>query len=82
MLIRYWAAPFDFVAGMQNGFGNVAALRFIQEWTHRTTLSVFSVRSRFSTGLDVLGATVNTAAGFGRRSILFMAWTGRMVEAF
>jgi len=68
-------APFDFVAGMQNGFGNVAALRFIQEWTHRTTLSVFSVRSRFSTGLDVLGATVNTAPGSADGQ--FLSWLGQ-----
>jgi hemolysin activation/secretion protein len=68
-------APFDFVAGMQNGFGNVAALRFIQEWTHRTLLSVFSVRSRFSTGLDVLGATVNAAPGSADGQ--FVSWLGQ-----
>ena len=68
-------APFDFVAGMQNGFGNVAALRFIQEWTHRTLLSVFSVRSRFSTGLDVLGATVNGLPGAADGQ--FFSWLGQ-----
>lgn len=67
--------PFDFVNGMQNGFGNVAALRFIQEWTHRTTQSVFSVRSRFSTGLDVLGATVNGAPGAADGQ--FFSWLGQ-----
>lgn len=51
--------PFDSVTGMKNGFGNVAALRFVQEWTHRTTASVFAVRSRFSAGIGVLGATVS-----------------------
>lgn len=51
--------PFDSVTGMKNGFGNVAVLRFMQEWTHRTTASVFAVRSRFSTGIGVLGATVH-----------------------
>ncbi|MDR4470544.1 MAG: hypothetical protein MRJ68_19960 [Nitrospira sp.] len=46
---------------MKNGFGNVAVLRFIQEWTHRTTASVVALRSRLSTGIGVLGATVNSA---------------------
>ena len=67
--------PFDFVNGMKNGFGNVAALRFIQEWTHRTTESVFSVRSRFSTGVDVLGATVNGAPGAADGQ--FFSWLGQ-----
>ena len=67
--------PFDFVTGMKNGFGNVAALRFIQEWTHRTTESVFSVRSRFSTGVDVLGATVNGASGAAEGQ--FFSWLGQ-----
>jgi hemolysin activation/secretion protein len=67
--------PFDFVNGMRNGFGNVAALRFIQEWTHRTTASVFSVRSRFSTGLDVLGATVNATPGAADGQ--FLSWLGQ-----
>ncbi len=67
--------PFDFVNGMKNGFGNVAALRFIQEWTHRTAESVFSVRSRFSTGVDVLGATVNGAPGAADGQ--FFSWLGQ-----
>ena len=67
--------PFDFVNGMHNGFGNVAALRFIQEWTHRTTQSVVSVRSRFSTGLDVFGATVNGAPGAADGQ--FFSWLGQ-----
>jgi hemolysin activation/secretion protein len=67
--------PFDFVNGQRNGFGNVAAMRFIQEWTHRTTQSVFSVRSRFSWGLDVLGATVNSTAGAADGQ--FFSWLGQ-----
>lgn len=68
-------APFDSVTGMKNGFGNVAALRFIQEWTHRTTASVFAVRSRFTTGIGVLGATVNSMpdAADGQ----FFSWLGQ-----
>ena len=67
---------FNFVNGMNNGFGNVAALRFVQEWTHRTTESVFSVRSRFSMGLDVLGATVNGAPGAADGQ--FLSWLGQV----
>jgi hemolysin activation/secretion protein len=67
--------PFDSVTGMKNGFGNVAALRFVQEWTHRTTASVFAVRSRFSAGIGVLGATMNSTpdAADGQ----FVSWLGQ-----
>jgi len=37
----------------------VSALRFLQEWTHRTASQVLALRSRFSVGLDVLNATDN-----------------------
>jgi len=67
--------PFNFVDGMQNGFGNVAALRFLQEWTHRTPESVFSVRSRFSMGLDVLGATINSNPN--QTDAQFFSWLGQ-----
>jgi hemolysin activation/secretion protein len=67
--------PFDFVNGMKDGFGNVAALRFIQEWTHRTTQSVFAVRSRFTAGLDLLGATVNGTPGAADGQ--FVSWLGQ-----
>ncbi|HQR14682.1 MAG TPA: ShlB/FhaC/HecB family hemolysin secretion/activation protein [Nitrospira sp.] len=68
--------PFDSVAGMKNGFGNIAALRFIQEWTHRTAESVFAVRSRFSTGIGVLGATVNS--GPDSADGQFVSWLGQL----
>jgi hemolysin activation/secretion protein len=67
--------PFDSVTGMKNGFGNVAALRFVQEWTHRTTTSVFAVRSRFSTGIGVLGATVNNTPDTPDGQ--FLSWLGQ-----
>jgi hemolysin activation/secretion protein len=67
--------PFDFVNGMKNGFANVAALRFIQDWTHRTPVSVFSVRSRFTAGIDVLGATTNSTPGAADGQ--FLAWLGQ-----
>jgi hemolysin activation/secretion protein len=52
--------PFDFFAGYQNGVANVAALRFLQEWTYRSQDTVIGARSRFSIGLDVLDATINS----------------------
>ncbi|MGZ9159465.1 MAG: ShlB/FhaC/HecB family hemolysin secretion/activation protein, partial [Nitrospira sp.] len=67
--------PFDSVTGMKNGFGNVAALRFVQEWTHRTTASVFAVRSRFSAGIGVLGATVSSTPDTPDSQ--FASWLGQ-----
>lgn len=52
--------PFDAFPGFQNGAATVSALRFAQDWTHRTLDTVLAVRSRFSVGLNVLGATINS----------------------
>ena len=52
--------PFGFTPGFQNGAATVSALRFAQDWTHRTLDTVVAVRSRFSVGLNVLGATINS----------------------
>jgi len=46
-----------------NGVATVSALRFAQEWIHRTLDTVVAARSRFSVGLNVLGATINPNAG-------------------
>ncbi|WP_173044012.1 ShlB/FhaC/HecB family hemolysin secretion/activation protein [Nitrospira sp. KM1] len=46
--------------GFQNGAATVSALRLAQEWTHRTIDTVLAMRSRFSVGLNVLGATINS----------------------
>ncbi len=51
--------PFDIFPGFQNGVATVSALRFAQDWTHRTIDTVLAFRSRFSVGLNVLGATIN-----------------------
>jgi hemolysin activation/secretion protein len=66
--------PFDFVSGYQNGVAVVSALRFGQEWTHRTPNSVIAVRSRFSLGIDVLGATMNSGAVADSQ---FFSWLGQ-----
>ena len=53
--------PSLFVPGSSNtGVSTVSALRFIQEYVHRTSTSVIAARSRFSVGLDVLNATNNS----------------------
>jgi hemolysin activation/secretion protein len=67
--------PIDLFPGFQNGAATVSALRFAQEWTHRTLDTVLAVRSRFSVGLNVLGATINAD-----RSVpdgQFFAWLGQ-----
>jgi hemolysin activation/secretion protein len=52
--------PLEFIPGSSNtGVNTVSALRFTQEYTHRTPSSVIAARSRFSLGIDVLGATIN-----------------------
>ena len=42
-----------------NGKSIVSALRFVQEWTHRTSDQVLAFWSQFSVGLDILNATDN-----------------------
>lgn len=67
--------PFDFFAGYQNGVANVAALRFLQDWTYRTQDSIIGVRSRFSVGLDVLDATINSGPVADGR---YFSWVGQL----
>ena len=66
--------PFEFSSGARNGIATVSALRFGQEWTHRTAASVLAFRSRFSVGLDALGATTNTGPVADSR---FFSWLGQ-----
>ena len=75
--------PIEFFPGAVNGVGNVSALRFIQEWTHRTQAAVVAARSRFTVGLDVLEATINpredlTTGGEPLASGRFFAWLGQV----
>ncbi len=57
------------------GVSSVSALRFIQEYVHRTPTSVISARSRFSVGLDVLNATTNAGPLPDGR---FFSWLGQL----
>jgi hemolysin activation/secretion protein len=66
--------PFDFFSGYQNGVANVAALRFLQNWTYQTRDSIVGVRSRFSVGLDVLDATTNPGPVADGR---YFSWLGQ-----
>ncbi len=53
--------PSLFIPGSSTtGVATVSALRFLQEYTHRSPSFVFAALSRFSVGLDVLGATTNS----------------------
>ena len=67
--------PFSLFPGFQNGVATVSALRFAQDWTHRTLDTVLAVRSRFSVGLNVLGATIN--ANPDTPDGQFFAWLGQ-----
>ena len=57
------------------GISAVSALRFVQEYVHRTATSVVAVRSRFSVGLDVLNATTNAGPLPDGR---FFSWLGQL----
>lgn len=53
--------PSLFIPGSSTtGVATVSALRFIQEYIHRSPTLVFAALSRFSVGLNVLGATINS----------------------
>lgn len=65
---------FSFSPGARNGKSVVSALRFSLEWIDRTQTQVIATRSRFSVGLDVLGATNNRS---GVADGQFFAWLGQ-----
>ncbi|WP_455376864.1 ShlB/FhaC/HecB family hemolysin secretion/activation protein [Petrachloros mirabilis] len=67
--------PFNLFPGFQNGAATVSALRFAQDWTHRTRDIVVAARSRFSVGLNVLGATIN--ADGNTPDGQFFSWLGQ-----
>jgi hemolysin activation/secretion protein len=60
----------------EDGRTVVAALRIAQEFVHRTQSQAIALRSRFSVGIDALGATVNSDPDVpdGR----FFAWLGQV----
>ena len=67
--------PFEFQSGSTNGLSQVSALRFSQEYVHRTSDQVISALSRMTFGLPVLGATVNS--GPDQATGEFFSWLGQ-----
>jgi hemolysin activation/secretion protein len=65
--------PFPALGADDEGQTKLTALRFFQDWTQRSSRSVFAVRSQFSLGLNALGSTINDAAPDSR----FLAWRGQ-----
>jgi hemolysin activation/secretion protein len=68
--------PFSFSPGAENGEATDTAVRVEAEWLDRTPNQVLALRSRFSLGGDVLGATTHANADLpdGR----FFAWLGQV----
>ncbi|SPF48702.1 conserved exported hypothetical protein [Syntrophobacter sp. SbD1] len=66
--------PFSFSPGATGGISTVTALRFSQEWLYRTQTEVLAARSRFSFGIDALGATINPGSLPDSR---FFSWLGQ-----
>ena len=65
---------FSLEPGAHNGRSVVTALRTIQEFVYRTPSQVIADRSRFSFGLNALGATINKN---GLPDGAFFAWLGQ-----
>lgn len=66
----------DLIPGSTDtGVNTVSALRFIQEYVHRTPTAVVAARSRFSVGLDALGATNNSGP---LPDTQFFSWLGQI----
>ncbi|MBD2200372.1 MULTISPECIES: ShlB/FhaC/HecB family hemolysin secretion/activation protein [Calothrix] len=55
------------------GRTRVSAIRFVQEWTQRSSQQVIAARSQFSLGLGILDATINKDAPDSR----FFSWRGQ-----
>lgn len=69
--------PFPLSPGADtNGEQVVTAVRAAQDWIHRTQSQVVAARSRFSVGVDALGATINTHRQHIPDS-RFFAWLGQ-----
>ncbi len=80
--------PFTLSLGAVDGESDVFALRAAIEWTNRSQVHVFAVRSQFSWGLYEFGATEGAALGGGITSGLgaiaqdipdgkFFSWLGQ-----
>jgi hemolysin activation/secretion protein len=66
--------PFTLAPGARRGESTVTAVRVAQEWVYRTERQVVAARSRFSVGVDALGATINPSDVPDGQ---FFAWLGQ-----
>ncbi|HEY3196608.1 MAG TPA: ShlB/FhaC/HecB family hemolysin secretion/activation protein [Nitrospirales bacterium] len=64
----------QFLAGAPSGVSRVSALRFFQDWVNRSGQQVLSAYSRFSVGLDVLGATGKNYNVANSQDSKFFSW--------
>ncbi len=72
--------PFSFTPGTTaQGKAVISVLRFAQEWVNRNPNQVLSARSRFSLGIDTLGATVNSTSSVPDGQ--FFSWLGQVQGA-
>ena len=67
--------PFPLLPGSHNGRTVVSAIRTVLDVVHRTQNQAIAFRSRFSRGIDVLGATINTDTRVP--DARFFAWLGQ-----
>jgi hemolysin activation/secretion protein len=67
--------PFSLEPGAVNGEAVVSAIRFAQEFVHRSPNQVFAARSRLSVGVDVLGATTHERPSLPDSR--FFTWLGQ-----
>lgn len=65
--------PFSFSIAADNGTTKLTVLRFIQEWVERDPNRVLALRSQFSFGLDLFGASLNNLGIDGQ----FFSWQGQ-----
>jgi len=68
--------PFSFSPGAEDGKARDTVVRLTAEWLDRTPQQMLALRSRFSVGIDALGATIHNQADIpdGR----FFAWLGQV----
>ena len=66
--------PFAFSLGTQDGLAIDTPVRLTVEWFDRTLDQVIAARSRFSVGIDALGATINPS---NLPDGQFFAWLGQ-----
>ncbi len=65
--------PFPSAGSDDDGKTRLSVLRFFQEWTQRSSQQVLALRSQFSLGLNILGATETDFEPDSR----FLAWRGQ-----